>query len=104
MHLNLILPAAKTEDASRHYAVYVFRQKEGTDSLSKPLHARWQREAISETVEAALTRAALVREEEGVTRIQIYEMIKDKNGLVRTGRIIKTLGQTFWHKLRRKRK
>lgn len=93
-------PAATVMD--RQYAVYVFRER-GKEKTA--FHLSWQRESLSPTLEAAFTRAALAHEQDGVKRVQVYEILTDESGLSRVGRIVKTLGRSkgisFWKKLRK---
>lgn len=86
--------------AQRHYAIYVFREEAQEPLIKTPApHLSWRRESICPTIEAAMTSAEIVRDQDNVKRVQIYELMMDDHGVTRTGRIVKTLGGPWWQSI-----
>lgn len=84
-------------EAPRQYAIYVFREQEQEIPVKSPVpHLSWRRESICPTIESAMTRAEIARDQHDVKRVQIYELTLDDNGATRTGRIVKTLAEPWW--------
>ena len=82
-------------DAQRRaFAVYVFKEHGNSEDHSGRKRLSWLRDSVCNDLSAALTKAELVRSREGVTRVQVFEQLIDKDGAAHTGRIIRTLGQS----------
>ncbi len=95
----MVIPNSSSarHEGQRQYAIYVFREQEYDSLLNAPApHLSWRRESICPTIEAAMTSAEMVRDQENVKRVQIYELMLDKTGVARTGRIVKTLAEPWW--------
>ncbi len=82
------------DDHRRSFAVYVFKEHGGSEAGSGRKRLSWLRDSVCNDLSAALTKAELVRSRPDVTRVQVFEQLIDKDGAARTGRIIRTLGQS----------